>query len=38
MQTAAGQAIAIKSAWPTAKADDWCGEWQEKRMTTGGES
>lgn len=38
MQTAAGQSVAVKGAWPTTSASDWCGEWQEKRMTSGGES
>jgi hypothetical protein len=35
VQTAAGQSVAVKGAWPTTTASDWCGEWQEKRMTTG---
>lgn len=35
VQTAAGQGICIQGAWPTIKATDWCGEWQEKRMTIG---
>jgi hypothetical protein len=35
IQTAVGQQVAVKGAWPTTQADDWCGEWQEKRMTTG---
>jgi hypothetical protein len=33
VQTAAGPGIAVQGAWPTTKSDDWCGEWQAKRMT-----